>query len=116
MPTPRLATGRLDRWITLQRATESQDPITNQALLDWDQDERIAAEWLPATTREAVQAQQRIGSYIEGVYQIHFREDVTPEASRIIGHDGRIYDVKPPIEVGRRAGLLVPVVAHGEAP
>lgn len=109
-----LELGLLDREITLQVATTTQDPITFQEIADWDPLDTIRAQWLPGGTKEAWQARQ-IHSEIEGVYKTHYRDDVLPETVRIVGHDGRLYDVKPPIEIGRREGLLIPVVARGEA-
>lgn len=109
-----LNAGQLDREIVLQMATSAADPVTNQPVLSWSAGESIWAEWLPGSTREAWQARQ-IHSEIEGVYRTYYRNDVDPERSRIIGHDGRTYDVKPPIEIGRRAGMLIPVVARGES-
>ena len=110
--------GNLDREIILQTATKTQDSSTGEELIDWDDvQETIWAQWLPAGTRESWQAQQRLGSYIDGVYRIYDRTPrPTPESSRIIGHDGRTYDVKPVIEIGRGEGLEIPVVARGEAP
>lgn len=109
--------GDLDREIVLQTATKTQDTSSGEEVIDWDAvSEMIWAQWLPAGTREAWQAQQRLASYIDGVYRIYDRSPrPTPEGSRIIGHDGRTYDVKPVIEIGRGEGLDVPVVARGEA-
>ena len=109
--------GACDREITLQTATKTQDPDTGEELIDWDDlDDPIWAQWLPAGTREAWQAQQRLGAYIEGVYRIYDRSPrPTPESSRIIGHDGRTYDIKGVVEIGRGDGLDLAVVAHGEA-
>ena len=114
-----LASGDLDCEITMQIATASQDPVTNQTILTWDTDEaNVPAQWLPGGTREAWNAQQRLASYVDGVYRIRDRDPrPTPDASRIIGHDGRTYDVKPYIEdplFDRDEALLIPVVARGE--
>jgi len=116
-----LSAGDLDRYITIQIATRSQDPVTNQDVVEWATDEAdVPAQWLPGGTREAWNAQQRIASYVDGVYRIRDRDPrPTPEDSRIIGHDGRTYDVKPymeDVDFGRDEALLVPVVARGEEP
>lgn len=105
--------GQMDREIVIQSATRSKDAVTGQDLLTWDTGETIWARWLPAGTRETWQARQ-IYSTIDGVYQIHFMDGISPDTNRIIGHDGRTYDVKPPIEVGYRESLSIPVVARGE--
>lgn len=114
-----LSSGELDSEITLQIAVRSQDPVTNQDVVDWVVDEAdVPAQWLPGGTREAWNAQQRIASYVDGVYRIRDRSPrPTPDGSRIIGHDGRTYDVKPYIEdiaFSRDEALLIPVVARGE--
>lgn len=108
--------GALDREIVLQTATTTQDQNSGEEVIDWDDhNETIWAQWLPAGTREAWQAQQRLQSYVDGVYRIYYREPApTAAGSRIIGHDGRTYDIKPPIEIGRADGWDIPVVARGE--
>ncbi len=109
-----LEPGLLDREIVIQTATKSQDPTTNQEVLTWDDDVTVWAQWLPAGTREAWQAQQRFGSYVDGVFRMYdLSPRPTPDASRIL-FDGREFDVKPYIEIGRGEGLDVPVVARGE--
>jgi SPP1 family predicted phage head-tail adaptor len=106
--------GLLDREIVLQTATESEDATTGQSLLTWAATATIWAQWLPSGTREFWQARQ-IHSEIEGVYKTWYRSDVLPDVSRLVGHDGRLYDIKPVVEVGRREGILIPVVSRGEA-
>lgn len=106
--------GELDREITLQLATKSTDTATGQEVLTWDDEDTIWAQWLPSGTREFWQARQ-IHSEIEGVYKTYYRDDVLPDVCRIIGHDLRTYDVKPIVELGRRDGMLIPVVSRGEA-
>lgn len=72
------------------------------------------AEWCPAGTREAWQAQQRLSSYVDGVFRMYDLDPrPTPDNSRIL-FDGRYFDVKPYVEIGRGAGLEIPVVARGE--
>lgn len=107
--------GQMDREIILQTATKTQDTASGEEVIDWDSvSETIWAQWLPAGTREAWQAQQRLASYVDGVFRIYDRSPrPTPESSRIV-FEGRAYDVKPVIEIGRGEGLDVPVVARGE--
>lgn len=107
--------GLLDRKILLQRATRTQDTITGQDVLSWDVGDAVRAQWLPGAARETWQARQ-IESRIEATYRTYYYDDVTPDRSRVVGHDGRMYDVLGVTEEGRREGLLIHVVAHGEAP
>jgi hypothetical protein len=115
-----LDVGLMDREIVLQTATRSKDPDNGQEILTWpeaedvDGNETIFAEWLAGDTSESARAQKRIESYIDGVYKIHYRDEPRPDINRVIGHDGRTYDLKPAIEIGRGEGWMLPVVARGE--
>ena len=75
--------------------------------------ESLPAEWLPASTREAYQAQQRLAAYIDGVFRIRYRARPQPETQRIV-FEGRTYDIKPAIELGVREGWDIPAVARAE--
>ena len=113
-----LSAGELDREIVIQTASVIRDANTGAAAPDWDNpsEATIWAKWLPGSTRESFLAQRQVGSYIDGVYQVYdldTRPD--PDTSRIVGHDGRTYDLKPLVEIGRGEGLLLPVVARGES-
>lgn len=117
MPRSGISAGRMDREITLQIAAKERD-IDGAEVLAWPPDggteEILWAEWLPAGTREAWQAQQRLSSFVEGVFRIYDIDPrPVPDASRIL-FDGRVFDLKPYIEIGRGEGLEIPVVAHGE--
>lgn len=108
--------GLLDREITIQTAVQVQSG-TGDFQFDWDHAvaQRVWAQWLPGSTRETWEAQQRLGSFVDGVYRTYYMDpEPTPENTRIVGHTGRLYDLKPPIEVGRRLGIDLPVVARGE--
>jgi head-tail adaptor len=108
-----LDAGALDREIVLQTATAVQSS-SGDPVITWGGDETIWAQWFPGGTREAWQAQQRLGSYVDGVFRIYDRSPrPTPDATRIL-FDGLVFDVKPVIEIGRGEGLDVPVVARGE--
>lgn len=105
--------GNLDREVTVQRVSISQSDSGMQ-VKTWGGDVTVWAEWLPAGTREAWQAQQRLSSYVDGVLVTY---DMTPrpmpETTRIL-FDGRIFDVKGWTEIGRKEGLEIAVVAAGE--
>lgn len=111
-----LNAGDMDREIVLQTATKTQDASSGEEVIDWETvSETIWARWLPAGTREAWQAQQRLASYVDGVFHVYDRSPrPSPESTRIV-FDGRVYDVRPVIEIGRGEGLEVPVIARGEA-
>ena len=114
-----LSSGDLDREITLQMGTPSQSDASGEETMTWAAvtDEvnaggYVDAQWFPAGTRETWQAQERIGATVDGVYRIQDRAvRPTPSNYRIIGHDGRVYDIKPYVEIGRGEGLDIPVTA-----
>lgn len=111
-----LEPGLMDREIVLQTATPQQSD-SGEVSLDWQnaQEDTIWAQWLPAGTREAWQAQQRLGSYVDGVFRIYDRQPrPTPDTTRIL-FDGKAFDIRPYVEIGRGEGLEIPAVARGEA-
>lgn len=110
-----LDAGLMDREVVLKTAVKSQDEDTGEELIDWDQlDETLWAQWLPAGTREAFQAQERLGAYVDGVFRMYDHDPrPTPDASLIL-FDGRLYDVKGVVEIGRGEGIDVVAVARGE--
>lgn len=112
--------GDMDREITILTAAKSRDAGTGEEVTDWSADTSVGdsgvvwAEWLPAGTREAANAQQRIGSYVDGVFRTYdFSPRPTPDGTRIL-FEGRLYDVKPVMERGRNEYLEIPVVARAE--
>lgn len=112
-----LNAGDMDREIVLQTAAFTQDAETGETVPDWANatEETIWAEWLPANSREAWNAQERLRAYVDGVYRIY---DKTPRPSptlcRILGHDGRTYDIRPWEEIRLGEGLEIPVVARAD--
>jgi len=105
------ATGQMDRKIVLQIATATQS-ASGESTFDWDtaSNVELQAQWLAAGTTETWKAQQRLEGTIDGMFRIHWRNDVTPENTRILW-DGKVFDVRPPIEGGRRRWLDIPVTA-----
>lgn len=109
-----LHAGLLDREIVLQKAPPVQSD-SGEETFDWDNavEQTVWAQWLPAGTREAWQAQQRLASYVDGVLRIYDLDPrPTPDDTRIL-FDGRTFDIRPYIEIGRSEGLDIPVVARG---
>lgn len=109
-----LDAGLLDREIVLQKAPIVQSE-SGEETFDWDNavEETVWAQWLPAGTREAWRAQERLDSYVEGVFRIYDKSPrPTPNDTRIL-FDDRVFDIKPYVEIGRGEGLEIPVVAHG---
>lgn len=110
-----LNAGDLDREIVIQTAPVVQS-ASGEEVFDWAHavESTVWAQWLAAGTKEAWQAQQRLGSYVDGVFQIYEIDPrPTPNNTRIL-FDGRVFDIKPYIEIGRGEGLLIAAVARGE--
>jgi head-tail adaptor len=116
--------GALDREIDLQIATKTQDAETGEEVLTWasvttevNGSRLVPAQWLPGGTTEAFRSQQRLGSFIDGVFRIRDRETrPVPDANRIV-FESRTYDIKGCLEdaaYARGEALLVSVVARGE--
>lgn len=106
--------GDRDREIVLQTATKTQNAETGEEVIDWDElDVTLYAQWLPGTTRESYFAQLRLESHIDGVFRIEPIDRPDPATQRIL-FDGRAYDMKPPIEIGRGDGWEIAVVAQGD--
>lgn len=109
-----MPSGDLSRTIVLRTLTKTQHPTTGEEIKTPDAGVELPAKWMPGSTREAYQAQQRLGSYIDGVFRIRYRARPAPDVTDIVW-EGRVYDVKPPIEVGFHEGWDIPVVARGES-
>jgi head-tail adaptor len=112
----RMNAGQRDREVTIQTATTTQDAETGEQLIDWDDiDEQVEmAQWFDGNTRETFYAQQRLAAHIEGIFRVAYIARPNPATQRIVDEDGRVFDIKPPVEVGRREGWDIPVVARGE--
>jgi len=110
-----LSAGDLDREIVLQTAAAAQSD-SGEETFDWTHadEETLWAQWLPAGTKEAYQAQQRLASYVDGVFRIYDRDPRPTTSGMRIVFDGRVFDLKPWVELGRGDGLEIPVVARGE--
>lgn len=115
-----LNAGDLDREITLQVGTPREGSVASgEVLLDWaavtdevNASGCVDAQWLPAGTTEAWRAGQRLSASVDGIYRIQYRSTLpTPDKSRIVGHDGRMYDIKGITEIGRAEGLDIAVMA-----
>ncbi|MBI3936770.1 MAG: phage head closure protein [Betaproteobacteria bacterium] len=101
--------GRMDRRITIEQPSEAQDAAYGTTVT-WTVLAVVAASW------EALRGQERIvadsmQSTIEGKFRIRWRSDVTP-AMRI-RHDGRTYNIRGVIPLGRQDALELMVEAVG---
>lgn len=105
--------GKLDRRITIERASETRDAFNN-----------ITYSWTPLVTvwaakldvRDAERwSAQEVGAEITTRFQIRWStavEDVNPK-DRIV-FDGRTYDINAVKEMGRREGLEITAAARAD--
>ncbi len=110
-----LNAGDLDREITLQTAPYVTSE-TGEKTLDWASatDQIVWAQWVPTSTSEGYQSQHRLESLVDGVFRIYDMETrPTPDDTRIL-FDGRVFDIKPYVEIERGQGLEIAVIARGE--
>ncbi len=110
-----LSAADLDRDITIQKAPYVTSE-TGDKSLDWDNAEEqvVSAQWVPGGVREGFESQHRLESHVEGVFRIYDMDPrPTPDDTRIVW-DGRVFDIRPYVEIGRGEGLEISVVARGE--
>lgn len=105
--------GDLDREITFQVATKTQDADTGEQVLTWaDEDDSVWAQWKPGNAREAYYERNRLKATVDGVFVIYDRTPrPTPDGYRVT-FDGRTYDIQGVTEIGRGDGLLISVAAR----
>lgn len=108
-----LAAGRLDRRITLQRATATQDGVSGEQVLTWADDMTLWASVEPLAGSELFRAQQ-LEAKADTRFRIRYRTGVTPVETLRISYGGRVYDLRSVVELGRREGLEILAEARAE--
>ena len=102
--------GRLDRRITLQRKTVTQDEY-GQEIETWTDLATVWAEKRDMKGSERWQAQQKVAE-VETTWRIRWRDGITP-LDRLLDGD-QVYDVTGVAEIGRREGLEITASARAE--
>lgn len=105
--------GRLDRRIALLWPLATRNAI-GESVDAWVEGATVAANWLPASSREFQAAKAR-HSETSGVFRIRFRQDIS-SAWRLLHGDDLFKLTGDPIEVGRREFLDLPVAALDQSP
>lgn len=100
--------GELDRLITFEARTDAQDEL-GQPVPSWTDAVTVAAKWIPLNSREAASAGQWQPT-ISGVLRIRYRGDVR-STWRVRFGDTVLELAGPPIEIGRRQFMDLPVRA-----
>lgn len=104
--------GRLDRLITIQSCTKSQDSF-KQPIESWANLATNPTAWAERRDlrgREYFQARQ-VNAEVTAVFRIRWRGDITTEM-RIVEGATTYEIVSPPIEIGRRQWLDLMVKAR----
>jgi len=103
--------GRMDRRITLQRKSSSQDSF-GQPIETWADISTVWAEVVPVSGNERFVSQQVIAE-ADTLFKIRYMSGLTP-LDRVV-YDGRTYDVKGVIEIGRRReGMQIAAMTRAE--
>jgi len=106
-----LLAGKLDRRITLQRATITQDALNND-VHEWAPIATVWGSKRPANARERLSASE-IGADLVMVFQIRWSFDVADlnPKDRLVC-DGRTFDILGVTEIDYRVGLDITAVAR----
>jgi SPP1 family predicted phage head-tail adaptor len=102
--------GKMDRQITLQKFTVTQDAY-GEPIETWTTLAEVWAQYLPGGGNERFAAQQ-VFAETEARFLIYWRNDVTP-VNRL-QFDGKGYDILAVQEIGRREGLELRAKARAE--
>jgi SPP1 family predicted phage head-tail adaptor len=93
--------GRLDRRVTIEQATATQNDY-GEPVRTWSTLATVWAEKLDLKASERFAGDQH-DARIDTVWRIRYRADVTPLMR--VSHGGLRYDIQGTRELGRRAGL-----------
>jgi len=108
-----LLAGKLDRRVTLQRATITQDALNND-VHEWGPIATVWGSKRPASARERLSADE-VGADMVMVFQIRWSFDVSDlnPKDRLV-YDSRTYDISGVTEIGYRVGLEITAVARAD--
>jgi SPP1 family predicted phage head-tail adaptor len=105
--------GTLDRRITLQRATLSQDE-TGQEIEVWSTLATVWASWRRASARETLAAAE-IAAAVTDIFEIRWWSGVSDlNPNDRIQYAGRTYDIADVAEIGRHEGLQISALARSD--
>lgn len=102
--------GRMDRRITIQHVTETQNDY-GEAEENWKNFVTCWAEVKPVRGKEFFEADQ-INARIDTIFRIRWADGISPKM-RII-YNEQIYNIYSLVELGRRDGLEINAYAEVE--
>jgi len=103
--------GELDRLVKLQKYTTSQDSYGEETK-SWTDIATVWAHKKDLKGTERWLAMQPLAK-VTCIFVIRYRADVSP-LCRLVEPDGRTYDIKVAVEVGRKEGLELYVEARAD--
>lgn len=111
--------GKRDRLIKLQRAAFETQSASGEVTSEPETIEEVWAAVRPLSGREAMQFQaQQFQASLSVVFNIRYREDISPADKYQILYEGRPYDITaviPPETAPRRSELDIFAFARAEA-
>lgn len=105
-----MQSGDLDRRIVLQRATVTLDGFGGE-VETWAPLRTVWAQYLPGPGREAWRSAE-VAAVTEARFIIRWGQGVTVR-DRVL-YDGKVYDVRGVIEIGRREGQELSVSSRAD--
>jgi len=106
--------GSLDRRITFQQKVFSVDASNQKKITGWENisvNPTVYASVDEVNGSEAIQAEQ-LNGLKTSTFIIRYREDLSSE-NRII-YNGEKFDMRPPLEIGRKQYLKIIAISGGK--
>lgn len=105
---------KLDRRVTIRRATLSQDPGSGEMVETWADLATVFASWRRASARETLAAAE-VSAEVTDVFTVRWSSvtgSVTPK-DRVV-YEGKTYNISEASEIGRREGVMIRGAARAE--
>jgi SPP1 family predicted phage head-tail adaptor len=108
--------GKLDRRVTFERATATQASPSGEQVLTWAEERSVWAQVEPLSGVELFRSQQ-LGAKVDTRFRIRWPgadAGITPDETLRILYEGRYYDIRSVLELGRREGLEIMAEARAD--
>lgn len=111
----RIAAGKLDREIELQRSSTTYNSA-NEPILAWTTLAFVAAQVTPLRDGERLRAGEKLASKMSRFVVRHSEDWSDLSAQDRLVYEDRVYEIQSVQELGRRVGFEITATARGEAP
>lgn len=106
--------GKLDRRVTIERATTVQDAGSGQEVPTWHAFPPVSASWRRASARETL-ASAEVAAAVSDVFEIRWTPNLADlNAKDRLIYDGRTYDIVEATEINRREGIRIAAIARAD--